>query len=216
MKTRTQSPVSDHVSESISAENMQAENRELREEVLHLKNRVAWFEQQMFGRKSEKRLLDNPQQQSLLGEPTETPVIDDVKIEITYQRGTAKKQRGDDCVTESGLRFSDDVPVEVIRVEPPECNRSFQDVLPAQDWPAYRVSFHFQESRSCLSNISAAHVSSGSKSSSNSKHPASPVPRFARHRMFPTPASASGSKPCRPIRRRYLRQPLAALSICNR
>lgn len=116
MKTRAQSPVSD----SISAENLQAENRELREENQHLKNRVAWFEQQMFGRKSEKRLIDNPHQQSLLGEPVETPTADEPTLEITYQRGTAKKQRGEDCVTDSGLRFSDDVPIEIIRIEPPE------------------------------------------------------------------------------------------------
>jgi transposase len=92
----------------------------LNDEIQHLKSRVAWFENQMFGRKSEKRLIENPHQQSLLGEPVETPAADEPKIEITYQRGTAKKQRGDDCVTDTGLRFSDDVPVEVIRVEPPE------------------------------------------------------------------------------------------------
>lgn len=99
---------------------LREENESLREEVLHLKHRVAWFENQMFGRKSEKRLIDNPQQGSLLGELTETPAIEEPKIEITYQRGTAKKQRGDECVTDSGLRFSDEVPVEVVRVDPPE------------------------------------------------------------------------------------------------
>lgn len=96
------------------------ENHQLREEVQHLKHRVAWFENQLFGRKSEKRLSDNPHQGSLLVEPTETPAAEEPKIEITYQRGTAKKQRDDDCVTDTGLRFSGEVPVEVIRVEPPE------------------------------------------------------------------------------------------------
>jgi transposase len=99
---------------------LREENEALREENQHLKHRVAWFENQLFGRKSEKRLIDNPQQGSLLGEPTETPAIEEPSIEITYQRGTAKKQRDENCVTDTGLRFSDEVPVEVIRVEPPE------------------------------------------------------------------------------------------------
>ena len=98
---------------------LREENESLREEVRHLKHRVTWFENQMFGRKSEKRLIDNPQQGSLLGEPTATPAEDEPKIDIAYQRGTAKKQRGDDCVTDAGLRFNDDVPVEVIRITPP-------------------------------------------------------------------------------------------------
>ena len=32
----------------------------LREENQHLKDRVAWFERQLFGRKSEKRIIDAP------------------------------------------------------------------------------------------------------------------------------------------------------------
>ena len=101
-------------------QSLQKTNQQQCEEIQHLKERVAWFEKQLFGRKSEKRLIENPLQHSLLGEPAETPAIDEPKIEITYQRGTAKKQRADDCVTEAGLRFSADVPVEVIRVDPPE------------------------------------------------------------------------------------------------
>ena len=42
------------------------------------------------------------------------------KESITYERGKAKKNRADDCVTSSGLRFNDDVPVEVIPVVIPE------------------------------------------------------------------------------------------------
>jgi transposase len=106
----------------------QQENVVLREEVTTLKSivqsqaeRIKWFEKQLFGRKSEKRIIDNPQQFNLLTEPTATDVLPEEKqLTITYQRGTAKKNRPDDCVTDAGLRFSDDVPVEIIRVTPPE------------------------------------------------------------------------------------------------
>lgn len=103
-----------------TASSLAAENRVLRDENQQLKHRIEWFEKQLFGQKSEKRLIDNPHQPSLLGEPVTTEPVQDDKIHISYQRGKAKKQRPDDCTTDSGLRFSDEVPVEVIRVTPAE------------------------------------------------------------------------------------------------
>lgn len=100
---------------------MQKEMALLREENRLLKDRLAWFERQIFGQKSEKRLIENPLQHGLLTEPTQTAPAADVTMEVAaYTRGTAKKQRPDNCTTEAGLRFSDDVPVEVIRVTPSE------------------------------------------------------------------------------------------------
>jgi hypothetical protein len=97
------------------------ENGQLKEENVALKNRIAWFENQIFGQKSEKRVIDNPHQASLLSEPTETEIESAPKKDINgYQRGTAKKTRPDDCVTDSGLRFGEEVPVEKIDVVPPE------------------------------------------------------------------------------------------------
>jgi transposase len=92
----------------------------LREENAALKRRIAWFEQQLFGQKSEKRPVDNPQQPSLLGEPpVETPAEGE-QITVTYQRGKAPKRRPDDCVNDAGLRFNGEVPVEVITLPAPE------------------------------------------------------------------------------------------------
>lgn len=92
----------------------------LEAENMALRNRVQWFEKQLFGEKSEKRHIDNPQQISLLGEPASLTPAEGEKETITYQRGKAKKQRPDDCVNDSGLRFNDEVPVEVIQTTPPE------------------------------------------------------------------------------------------------
>ena len=87
--------------------------RVLEAQVQSLQQQLDWFKQQLFGSKSEKRVIDNPDQPlltGLMGEPVEAlPPAD--KQKITYERGTAKKNRDDDCVTESGLRFGPDVPV---------------------------------------------------------------------------------------------------------
>jgi transposase len=94
----------------------------LSEENAQLKRQLAWFKQQLFGSKSEKRVIDNPDQPlltGLMGEPVEPlPPLD--KQKITYERGKAKKKRDDDCVTDSGLRFGPDVPVKTITLEAPE------------------------------------------------------------------------------------------------
>jgi transposase len=48
------------------------EDTRLKEDVQSLKNRVAWFENQIFGQKSEKRIIENPLQGYLLGVPVTT------------------------------------------------------------------------------------------------------------------------------------------------
>ena len=94
----------------------------LSEENAQLKRQLAWFKEQLFGSKSEKRVIDNPDQPlltGLMGEPVEPlPPVD--KQKITYERGKAKKKRNDDCVTDSGLRFGPDVPVKTITLNAPE------------------------------------------------------------------------------------------------
>jgi len=92
----------------------------LLEENAALRRRVEWFERQFFGQKSEKRPVDHPLQHSLLGDlpvPTEP---EGEQTEVTYTRGKAPKQRPEDCVNDSGLRFNDQVPVEVIELNAPE------------------------------------------------------------------------------------------------
>jgi transposase len=92
-----------------------------KEQLAAFEQRLKWFEKQLFGQKSEKRPVDNPHQQGLdLGGETKPLAPEGEKTTITYARGTAKKQRPDDCVNDAGLRFNDDVPVEIIEVQPPE------------------------------------------------------------------------------------------------
>ena len=103
----------------------------LRADYADLKQQLEWLKRQLFGRKSEKRLdVDPAVQGNLLAalgveappqpvEPTET---------ITYQR---RNKVRDAALNDSGLRFGEDVPREIITVHDPEI-----EALPAEarDW----------------------------------------------------------------------------------
>ena len=105
----------------------------LREENAQLKRQLAWFKEQLFGSKSEKRVIDNPDQPlltGLMGDPVE-PLPPVEKQKITYERGKAKKKRDDDCVTGSGLRFGPDVPVKTITLDALELTAPMQHAVRA-------------------------------------------------------------------------------------
>lgn len=101
---------------------LQAENQSL-------KAQLDWFKKQLFGRKSEKRLIDeNPNQASLLEglEDTTKPKLEPATEEITYKRRKGK-QRDDSCVTDQGLRFDDSVPIERIELSGAGLNEQNRD-----------------------------------------------------------------------------------------
>lgn len=99
----------------------------LMEENQQLKARIAWFEQQLFGRKSEKRMADDADQLALFDASAPSNPASEEKITITYERGKGNKQRGNDCVTDTGLRFGKHVPVQVIEIMPPELSGNEAD-----------------------------------------------------------------------------------------
>ncbi len=100
------------------------ENALLREQVQTLQRQLDWFKKQLFGPKSEKQAFDLPGQNSLFQEGDapvpENPPEEKKRTVKAYQRGTGKKQRDDDCLNDTGLRFTADVPVEGIEHLPPE------------------------------------------------------------------------------------------------
>jgi len=75
-----------------------------------------WLKRQLFGQKSEKRVEPNPYQMAL-GEqfepPADTPDLRP-KQKVSYERGVGPKVRPEGCVSDSGLRFDDSVPVKTI------------------------------------------------------------------------------------------------------
>ncbi len=85
-----------------------------------LKKQLDWFKQQLFGQKSERRLVEVPIEQGRLFDKSHaTDPVDIPTEKISYTRKKTKKHRND-AVTDIGLRFDDTVPVEEICIDVPE------------------------------------------------------------------------------------------------
>lgn len=116
-----------------------AVNAGLKEDIEGLKAQLDWFKRQLFGQTSEKRLLvQNPDQVTLaelLTTPTESPVPAQQDT-ITSKR--RKKKRADNCVNDKGLRFTDDVPVEVIEDNVPQLQGDTADQYEIIDYKVTR------------------------------------------------------------------------------
>ena len=100
------------------------QQRELQEQNAALKRQVEWFQRQLFGRKSEKRLREpDPEQLSLAGmlttrvSPADQPPPPTETVNA-YQRRF--RVSGTELVDESELRFDDSVPVQEIVLANPE------------------------------------------------------------------------------------------------
>ena len=93
-------------------------------EIVNLRRQVAWFQRQIFGQKSERRLPEPEGMQASLGEsfaevPTDTPPNKKNKIAAHEREVKPKCPSNDD--DESTLFFDDQcVPVEIIAVPNPE------------------------------------------------------------------------------------------------
>jgi transposase len=95
---------------------------QLEAQVRALSAQLEWFKRQLFGRKSEKRVLVDLSRQPLLDGllGTEQPSTSPAPVQdITYRR-RKPKQRAAECLTEEGLRFDASVPVERIELSAPE------------------------------------------------------------------------------------------------
>lgn len=89
-----------------------------KQRIQSLQSQLDWFKKQLFGQKSERRLVVAPGQMDIADLLGEMPQGKEAPTEkITYTR--RKKQRGEDNVTDKGLRFDRDVPVEVIEIAHP-------------------------------------------------------------------------------------------------
>lgn len=121
MKTSIDISSADLAAHAEALVKLTSEKALLPEENDALKRRVAWFENQLFGQKSEKRPQIDAAQLSLLGD-TSAPITEPEgeNEHITYIRKQNQKQRPDDCVNDNGLRSSDKVPVKIITIIPDE------------------------------------------------------------------------------------------------
>jgi transposase len=98
-----------------------ASNRSLEEQVAQLKHQLDWFKKQLFGSKSERRLIEPSPDQLSLGEglrPAANGSAEPVQQIPAHTRRRRAPQGDDDSA--SGLKFDASVPVEVIELEDPE------------------------------------------------------------------------------------------------
>jgi len=118
---------------------LRADYDQLRDDYEAVKQELAWFKRQLFGRKSEKRLLEHADQLDLgqlLGDavpPSEPEPTE--KISYTRRKG---KQRRDEDVTDSGLRFDERVPIETIELSAPQLQGADADQYEIIDYKLTR------------------------------------------------------------------------------
>jgi len=78
-----------------------------------------WLKRQLFGRKSEKVLADNPAQSSLFDEGETLTLPTETKPVKAHTR-SSQKQRRDSDLNDEGLRFDETVPQQIIDIPAPE------------------------------------------------------------------------------------------------
>jgi transposase len=91
----------------------------LSDEIAQLKHQLDWLKRQLFGRKSEKVLADNPAQSSLFDEGETLTLPTETKPVKAHTR-SSQKQRRDSDVNDEGLRFDETVPQQIIDIPAPE------------------------------------------------------------------------------------------------
>ena len=85
-------------------------------EIAALKSRIAWFERQVFGVKSERLIPQDPKQTNFLEVPEEPP-LESTSVK-SYERDARKSPTSTD--DESPVRFDDSVPVDEETILPKE------------------------------------------------------------------------------------------------
>jgi transposase len=99
------------------------QNTKLSIEVTELRDQLAWFKRQLFGQKSERRVVEPSPDQGFLGESfaalPESPL--DAKTSSVQGHTRKAKTKSPSAADESTLFFDEDkVPIETIRLEAPE------------------------------------------------------------------------------------------------
>ncbi len=89
---------------------------EQKTEIANLKARVAWFERQVFGQKTERLVPQDPRQSTLFDVP-ESPPAESTSVK-SYERSV--RSNPTDTGTESSIRFDESVPVDEVIVYPQE------------------------------------------------------------------------------------------------
>ena len=104
----------------------------LSNEVTALQQQVDWFKRQLFGRKSEQQIIDNPYQKPLF--EAQAKAAPTVTTEVRPHKRSSQKQRHNDDVNDTGLRFDDTVPQQIIEQSIPELEGECADDYEVVDY----------------------------------------------------------------------------------
>ena len=105
----------------------QREIAQLNEHVLSLQNQLEWFRRQVFGRKSERQIDDNPYQELIFGDKQPAKKEGAPGTDVSAHKRSSRKQGKDNDVNDHGLRFDDSVPQKIIDVPCPELEGEHAD-----------------------------------------------------------------------------------------
>jgi transposase len=122
LEQRAQQMSSSEVAALLAAhQSLEQSHEKLEGEVVELKRQLNWFKKQLFGSKSERRLIDLSPDQLSLGEGLR-PAANGSTGPVQQIPAHTRRRRapGTDDDTTSGLKFDDNVPVEVIELDDPE------------------------------------------------------------------------------------------------
>lgn len=114
-------------------QNKDTEIAELKEQVSVLTQQLDWFKRQLFGRKSEKQVEENPFQSPLFDVPAKAADQAPTQTVKAHKR-KSQKQTSENDVNDTGLRFDETVPREVIEVDAPELTGSDADQYEVIDY----------------------------------------------------------------------------------
>lgn len=91
-----------------------------------IEGQLRWFKQQLFGRTSERRIIEPSPAQLCLGEALAAPAAPPAAE--TTVRGHVRRQRPErEAAEDTGLRFDDTVPVRTIEIPNPELDGLAED-----------------------------------------------------------------------------------------
>jgi transposase len=127
-KTRPLS-VDEYAAVVVERDRLSEENRHLHERLASVQHDLDWLKRQLFGEKSERRLLDVPPEQMSLGEGlerTDEP-LPPAQQKIPAHTRSAPQDKPFEGEDESALFFDDSVPVQIIEVPNPETEGLAED-----------------------------------------------------------------------------------------
>jgi transposase len=153
---------------------------ELQAQINQLSSQVQWFQKQLFGQKSERRVVEAPAEQLFLGQQFQEETAEAESRTIKEHQRKKRKARSEDGDAQK-LFFDENVPVEEIKVANPEIEGLSEDEYEVM---GQKVAFRLTQSRTAFAVIKyirdVVKIKSDTKDSSEISCPAVPDSVFEK------------------------------------